>query len=68
MCVFKQGDTLKREVLVVRGQVNFILGQWGEKSQVLIHFFGFRIVAQVLEENKLPGAICSLACGGADIG
>uniref|UniRef100_A0A670XUB8 aldehyde dehydrogenase (NAD(+)) n=1 Tax=Pseudonaja textilis TaxID=8673 RepID=A0A670XUB8_PSETE len=27
-----------------------------------------RIIAQVLENNKLPGAICSLACGGADIG
>uniref|UniRef100_A0A6B2FEG8 Alpha-aminoadipic semialdehyde dehydrogenase n=1 Tax=Bothriechis nubestris TaxID=1766655 RepID=A0A6B2FEG8_9SAUR len=27
-----------------------------------------KIIAQVLEKNKLPGAICSLACGGADIG
>ncbi|XP_040200542.1 alpha-aminoadipic semialdehyde dehydrogenase [Rana temporaria] len=27
-----------------------------------------KIVAQVLEDNKLPGAICSLTCGGADIG
>ncbi|XP_067886042.1 alpha-aminoadipic semialdehyde dehydrogenase isoform X2 [Heterodontus francisci] len=27
-----------------------------------------QIVAQVLEDNKLPGAICSLTCGGADIG
>ncbi|KAM4707920.1 alpha-aminoadipic semialdehyde dehydrogenase [Discoglossus pictus] len=27
-----------------------------------------KIVAQVLEENNLPGAICSLTCGGADIG
>ncbi|XP_004854516.1 alpha-aminoadipic semialdehyde dehydrogenase isoform X2 [Heterocephalus glaber] len=26
------------------------------------------IVAKVLEDNKLPGAICSLTCGGADIG
>ncbi|XP_029475291.1 alpha-aminoadipic semialdehyde dehydrogenase [Rhinatrema bivittatum] len=27
-----------------------------------------KIVARVLEENNLPGAICSLTCGGADIG
>ncbi|NP_001087698.1 alpha-aminoadipic semialdehyde dehydrogenase [Xenopus laevis] len=27
-----------------------------------------KIVAQVLEHNNLPGAICSLTCGGADIG
>ncbi|KAF7250548.1 Alpha-aminoadipic semialdehyde dehydrogenase [Varanus komodoensis] len=27
-----------------------------------------KIVARVLEDNKLPGAICSLTCGGADIG
>ncbi|XP_041088292.1 alpha-aminoadipic semialdehyde dehydrogenase [Polyodon spathula] len=27
-----------------------------------------KIVAEVLEENKLPGAICSMTCGGADIG
>ncbi|MBZ3884226.1 Alpha-aminoadipic semialdehyde dehydrogenase [Sciurus carolinensis] len=26
------------------------------------------IIAKVLEDNKLPGAICSLTCGGADIG
>uniref|UniRef100_A0A8C5U0R9 aldehyde dehydrogenase (NAD(+)) n=1 Tax=Malurus cyaneus samueli TaxID=2593467 RepID=A0A8C5U0R9_9PASS len=26
------------------------------------------IIAKVLEDNKLPGAICSLVCGGADIG
>uniref|UniRef100_A0A2K6B6Y8 aldehyde dehydrogenase (NAD(+)) n=1 Tax=Macaca nemestrina TaxID=9545 RepID=A0A2K6B6Y8_MACNE len=25
-------------------------------------------LAKVLEDNKLPGAICSLTCGGADIG
>lgn len=27
-----------------------------------------KIVASVLEKNNLPGAICSLVCGGADIG
>uniref|UniRef100_A0AAR2J8W2 aldehyde dehydrogenase (NAD(+)) n=1 Tax=Pygocentrus nattereri TaxID=42514 RepID=A0AAR2J8W2_PYGNA len=26
------------------------------------------IVAEVLEQNNLPGAICSMTCGGADIG
>uniref|UniRef100_A0A8C4PD69 aldehyde dehydrogenase (NAD(+)) n=1 Tax=Dromaius novaehollandiae TaxID=8790 RepID=A0A8C4PD69_DRONO len=26
------------------------------------------IIAKVLEDNKVPGAICSLACGGAEIG
>lgn len=30
--------------------------------------FFSRIIAKVLEDNKLPGAICSLTCGGADIG
>lgn len=27
-----------------------------------------RIIAKVLEDNKLPGSICSLVCGGADVG
>ncbi|XP_075692184.1 alpha-aminoadipic semialdehyde dehydrogenase [Rhinoderma darwinii] len=27
-----------------------------------------KIVTQVLEDNNLPGAICSLTCGGTDIG
>ncbi|KAG7253951.1 hypothetical protein CRUP_017794 [Coryphaenoides rupestris] len=27
-----------------------------------------KIVAEVLENNKLPGAICSMTCGGADVG
>ncbi|XP_055063018.2 alpha-aminoadipic semialdehyde dehydrogenase [Misgurnus anguillicaudatus] len=27
-----------------------------------------KIVADVLEKNNLPGAICSMTCGGADIG
>ncbi|KAG7247573.1 hypothetical protein CRUP_000825, partial [Coryphaenoides rupestris] len=26
-----------------------------------------KIVAEVLENNKLPGAICSMTCGGADV-
>ncbi|KAI2642456.1 Alpha-aminoadipic semialdehyde dehydrogenase [Labeo rohita] len=27
-----------------------------------------KIVAEVLERNQLPGAICAMTCGGADIG
>jgi len=27
-----------------------------------------RIIQQVLEKNELPGAICSMICGGADVG
>uniref|UniRef100_A0A8C9VLB7 aldehyde dehydrogenase (NAD(+)) n=1 Tax=Scleropages formosus TaxID=113540 RepID=A0A8C9VLB7_SCLFO len=27
-----------------------------------------KIVAEVLEQNNLPGAICSMTCGGAEIG
>uniref|UniRef100_A0A803XQH0 Aldehyde dehydrogenase domain-containing protein n=1 Tax=Meleagris gallopavo TaxID=9103 RepID=A0A803XQH0_MELGA len=27
-----------------------------------------RIIAEVLEDNKIPGAVCSLVCDGADIG
>lgn len=27
-----------------------------------------KIISSVLEKNKLPGAICSLVCGGSDIG
>uniref|UniRef100_A0A8C5ARE9 Aldehyde dehydrogenase domain-containing protein n=1 Tax=Gadus morhua TaxID=8049 RepID=A0A8C5ARE9_GADMO len=27
-----------------------------------------KIVAEVLEHNSLPGAICSMTCGGADVG
>jgi len=27
-----------------------------------------KIIAQVLEQNNLPGGICSLVCGGADVG
>ncbi len=27
-----------------------------------------KILAQVLEENNLPGALCALVCGGTDVG
>ncbi|OXB76025.1 UNVERIFIED_CONTAM: hypothetical protein H355_000285 [Colinus virginianus] len=32
------------------------------------YVFDSRIIAKVLEDNKIPGAVCSLICGGADIG
>uniref|UniRef100_A0A8C2UMZ5 aldehyde dehydrogenase (NAD(+)) n=1 Tax=Chinchilla lanigera TaxID=34839 RepID=A0A8C2UMZ5_CHILA len=40
----------------------------GAPTTSLISVAVTKIVAQVLEDNKLPGAICSLMCGGADIG
>ncbi|XP_068102908.1 alpha-aminoadipic semialdehyde dehydrogenase [Hyperolius riggenbachi] len=40
----------------------------GAPTTSLISVAVTKIVAQVLEDNKLPGAICSLVCGGADIG
>jgi aldehyde dehydrogenase family 7 member A1 len=27
-----------------------------------------KVVASVLERNKIPGAVCALICGGAEIG
>ncbi len=35
---------------------------------MLFFMFVCRIVAEVLERNHLPGAICAMTCGGADIG
>ncbi|XP_004420312.1 PREDICTED: alpha-aminoadipic semialdehyde dehydrogenase [Ceratotherium simum simum] len=40
----------------------------GAPTTSLISVAVTKIVAKVLEDNKLPGAICSLTCGGADIG
>uniref|UniRef100_A0A670JM74 Alpha-aminoadipic semialdehyde dehydrogenase n=1 Tax=Podarcis muralis TaxID=64176 RepID=A0A670JM74_PODMU len=40
----------------------------GAPTTSLVSVAVTKIVAQVLEDNKLPGAICSLVCGGADIG
>uniref|UniRef100_A0A8D0HDH6 Alpha-aminoadipic semialdehyde dehydrogenase n=1 Tax=Sphenodon punctatus TaxID=8508 RepID=A0A8D0HDH6_SPHPU len=40
----------------------------GAPTTSLVSVAVTRIVAKVLEDNKLPGAICSLTCGGADIG
>jgi acyl-CoA reductase-like NAD-dependent aldehyde dehydrogenase len=33
-----------------------------------IHFFLFRIVADVLEKNGLPGGVSALCQGGSDVG
>uniref|UniRef100_A0A803VDQ2 Alpha-aminoadipic semialdehyde dehydrogenase n=1 Tax=Ficedula albicollis TaxID=59894 RepID=A0A803VDQ2_FICAL len=40
----------------------------GAPTTSLVSVAVTRIIAKVLEDNKLPGAICSLVCGGADIG
>ncbi|XP_077200557.1 alpha-aminoadipic semialdehyde dehydrogenase [Paroedura picta] len=40
----------------------------GAPTTSLVSVAVTKVVAQVLEDNKLPGAICSLICGGADIG
>ncbi|XP_074138063.1 alpha-aminoadipic semialdehyde dehydrogenase [Sminthopsis crassicaudata] len=40
----------------------------GAPTTSLISVAVTKIVAKVLEENNLPGAICSMTCGGADIG
>uniref|UniRef100_A0A8B9QTC7 aldehyde dehydrogenase (NAD(+)) n=1 Tax=Apteryx owenii TaxID=8824 RepID=A0A8B9QTC7_APTOW len=40
----------------------------GAPTTSLISVAVTKIIAKVLEDNKVPGAICSLACGGAEIG
>ncbi|KAK7086425.1 Alpha-aminoadipic semialdehyde dehydrogenase [Halocaridina rubra] len=40
----------------------------GAPSTPLVSVATTKIVASVLEKNKLPGAISALCCGGADIG
>ncbi|KAM9213124.1 alpha-aminoadipic semialdehyde dehydrogenase isoform 2-T2 [Leptosomus discolor] len=40
----------------------------GAPTTSLISVAVTKIIAKVLEDNKVPGAICSLVCGGADIG
>uniref|UniRef100_A0A8C9UQT2 aldehyde dehydrogenase (NAD(+)) n=1 Tax=Spermophilus dauricus TaxID=99837 RepID=A0A8C9UQT2_SPEDA len=40
----------------------------GAPTTSLVSVAVTKIIAKVLEDNKLPGAICSLTCGGADIG
>ncbi|KFM82283.1 Alpha-aminoadipic semialdehyde dehydrogenase, partial [Stegodyphus mimosarum] len=40
----------------------------GAPTTMLTSVAVMKIVSSVLEKNKLPGAICSLVCGGVDIG
>ncbi|KAF3821492.1 hypothetical protein GH733_009534 [Mirounga leonina] len=40
----------------------------GAPTTSLISVAVTKIIAKVLEDNQLPGAICSLTCGGVDIG
>uniref|UniRef100_A0A8C5U0U0 aldehyde dehydrogenase (NAD(+)) n=1 Tax=Malurus cyaneus samueli TaxID=2593467 RepID=A0A8C5U0U0_9PASS len=46
----------------------FFLFRKGAPTTSLVSVAVTKIIAKVLEDNKLPGAICSLVCGGADIG
>uniref|UniRef100_A0A8C8BCR2 Aldehyde dehydrogenase 7 family member A1 n=1 Tax=Otus sunia TaxID=257818 RepID=A0A8C8BCR2_9STRI len=40
----------------------------GAPTTSLISVAVTKIIAKVLEDNRVPGAVCSLVCGGADIG
>ncbi|EDM14488.1 aldehyde dehydrogenase family 7, member A1, isoform CRA_a [Rattus norvegicus] len=40
----------------------------GAPTTSLVSIAVTKIIAKVLEDNLLPGAICSLTCGGADMG
>ncbi|ELU06714.1 hypothetical protein CAPTEDRAFT_179534 [Capitella teleta] len=40
----------------------------GAPSTPLTSIAVTKIIQKVLEDNNIPGAVCSLACGGADIG
>lgn len=40
----------------------------GAPSTPLCSVATTQIVASVLEKNNLPGSICSMICGGADVG
>ncbi|XP_046559067.1 alpha-aminoadipic semialdehyde dehydrogenase-like [Haliotis rubra] len=40
----------------------------GAPSTPLTSVAMIRIVTKVLEDNNIPGSVCSLVCGGADIG
>uniref|UniRef100_A0A4W4G633 aldehyde dehydrogenase (NAD(+)) n=1 Tax=Electrophorus electricus TaxID=8005 RepID=A0A4W4G633_ELEEL len=46
---------------------NFPVAVYGWNNAIAL-ICGNVIVAEVLEQNNLPGAICSMTCGGADIG
>uniref|UniRef100_A0AAY4AQ05 Aldehyde dehydrogenase domain-containing protein n=1 Tax=Denticeps clupeoides TaxID=299321 RepID=A0AAY4AQ05_9TELE len=62
--------------VAVYGWNNAIALICGNKLSISYDLFTFvcvcvqlnRIVANVLGQNNLPGAICSMTCGGADIG
>ncbi|XP_074668121.1 alpha-aminoadipic semialdehyde dehydrogenase isoform X2 [Strix aluco] len=50
-----------------------LIEQWnpvgkGAPTTSLISVAVTKIIAKVLEDNRVPGAVCSLVCGGADIG
>nr|BAG58439.1 unnamed protein product [Homo sapiens] len=63
---------LPRALCVHAAKTSKLSGPWSRPaafmSTSLISVAVTKIIAKVLEDNKLPGAICSLTCGGADIG
>uniref|UniRef100_M3YN06 Aldehyde dehydrogenase 7 family member A1 n=1 Tax=Mustela putorius furo TaxID=9669 RepID=M3YN06_MUSPF len=54
--------------LFLASMVRSALSRKGAPTTSLISVAVTKIIAKVLEDNQLPGAICSLTCGGADIG
>ncbi|KAH9500842.1 Alpha-aminoadipic semialdehyde dehydrogenase [Bulinus truncatus] len=40
----------------------------GAPTTPLVSVAVTKVISAVLEKNKIPGAVCSLVCGGADIG
>lgn len=45
-----------------------VLGRKGAPTTPLVTLATTRIIAEVLERNKLPGGIFTCVCGGAEIG
>lgn len=40
----------------------------GSETTPLVSIATTKIIAEVLEKNKIPGAVASLCCGGSDVG
>lgn len=49
-------------------EINFMINRKGAPTTPLITIAITKLVAAVLEKNKLPGAIFTAFCGGAEIG
>lgn len=46
----------------------FIYEIFAGKTLDKLFLYDCRIMADVLEANNFPGSICSMICGGADVG